>query len=84
MSRRSILAACAAAVMCALWLSGCSAEERAQEEAREQAQRTWESENVSLDFYIWSDEETYVRQVVDAYNGLKAEGKRGCQPSCDP
>ncbi len=54
-----------------LWLSGCGGEEKMQEEAREQAQRTWESENVSLDFYTWSDEENYVSQVVEAYNSLK-------------
>ena len=29
------------------------------------------SDDITLDYYIWSDEETYVRKVVEAWNALQ-------------
>ncbi len=66
--RRMII--CVLFVLPALWVTGCDGNKRG-EEVRQQEQRIWESENVVLEFYTWSDEENYVGQVVDAYNSLK-------------
>ena len=59
---------------CAFWylliclpLSGCAAVDEADETQMTVALE----EQETLNFYIWSDEESYVRQVTEAYNMLK-------------
>lgn len=64
--RKAILTAIALSL--AFTLQGCGSTQSASEAVEE---RIWEEENAVLEFYIWSDEETYVRQVVNAYNALK-------------
>ena len=48
-------------------LCGCTGEEYVQHAKSEDGC----DEDVTLDYYIWSDEETYVRKVVEAWNALQ-------------
>ena len=49
-------------------LGGCERKEKAAESEKTRVQR---DDREPLKFSIWSDEETYVRDVVEAYNALK-------------
>ena len=46
--------------------TGSGAEEEASQEQAESSAAS--GDQVNLNFYIWSDEENYIRKVVDAYN----------------
>lgn len=48
-------------------LCGCTGEEYVQHAKSEAGC----DEDFTLDYYIWSDEETYVRKVVEAWNALQ-------------
>ena len=50
-----------------LLLYGSSREESAQQGENEAVN----NEKITLDYFIWSDEETYVREVVEAWNALQ-------------
>lgn len=50
-----------------LLLCGCAEDGRAQQEEKADGY----DDGVTLDYYIWSDEETYVRKVVEAWNALQ-------------
>lgn len=47
-------------------LYGC-----ARDEDMQQVEREAGYDDITLDYYIWSDEETYVRKVVEAWNALQ-------------
>lgn len=58
--------AAAACLLALAVLGGCTAEE-----APESTQAETEEEEVTLHYYIWGDEESYSRKVVEAYNALQ-------------
>ena len=51
-----------------LLCTGCGSSGQMAESEKEKVQR---EDEVSLKFSIWSDEESYVRDVIEAYNALK-------------
>ena len=51
-----------------LLCTGCGNSGQMAESEKEKVQR---EDEVSLKFSIWSDEESYVRDVIEAYNALK-------------